>query len=165
MHTHLFADTYGPPLMEYGIDALLTYHYVVAQTRPFSTALTCTLSTALTYHSVVAQAHIRANSPLKHTPEAPPQSTAITYSPFITSLERGVCSLAHAALHTPLQYIPGRGGGGAVLTRPHMPCCVAVAVVQYLAVSDEDAPTFLARPRAEQARAPTPPLPPPPCTR
>ena len=31
VHTHLFAAAYGPPLMEFGIDALLTYHYVLAQ--------------------------------------------------------------------------------------------------------------------------------------
>ena len=31
VHTHLFAAAYGAPLMEFGIDALLTYHYVVAQ--------------------------------------------------------------------------------------------------------------------------------------
>ena len=31
VHTHLFAAAYGPPLMEFGIDAMLTYHYVLAQ--------------------------------------------------------------------------------------------------------------------------------------
>ena len=31
MHTHLFAAAYGPPLAEFGIDAMLTYHYVLAQ--------------------------------------------------------------------------------------------------------------------------------------
>eukprot|EP00928_Gymnodinium_smaydae_P038724 TRINITY_DN26643_c0_g4_i1.p1 TRINITY_DN26643_c0_g4~~TRINITY_DN26643_c0_g4_i1.p1 ORF type:complete len:937 (+),score=189.83 TRINITY_DN26643_c0_g4_i1:92-2902(+) len=31
VHTHLFSDAFGPPLMLYGIDALLTYHYLTSE--------------------------------------------------------------------------------------------------------------------------------------
>eukprot|EP00927_Polykrikos_kofoidii_P053507 TRINITY_DN4811_c0_g1_i1.p1 TRINITY_DN4811_c0_g1~~TRINITY_DN4811_c0_g1_i1.p1 ORF type:complete len:965 (+),score=116.25 TRINITY_DN4811_c0_g1_i1:51-2897(+) len=31
VHTHLFPASYGPQLMQYGIDAMLTYHYLVAE--------------------------------------------------------------------------------------------------------------------------------------
>lgn len=31
VHTHLFSSGYGAPLMQYGIDAMLTYHYLVSE--------------------------------------------------------------------------------------------------------------------------------------